>query len=118
MGSTRNEWLPDQKRLLAVATDSRLTTGARSGSSPSRWKMAVEEILAPVGPFSESVNPQGVAYVCSPATFQRRLFSSSNTRTPKNLTGGNKDRPVLSFQWMSDGEIATLFENDSIPNST
>ena len=34
-----------------------------------------------------------------------------DTRSPKNLTGASKDRPVLNFQWMSDGEIATLFEN-------
>ncbi len=112
------EWLPDSKRLLAVATD-RPADDRRTERlfSVTLEDGRMEEILAPAGPFSRiQVNPRGdaVAYVCSPAdgpTAQDLFVLPLDTRAPKNLTGGSKDRPVLSFQWMSDGGIATLFEN-------
>jgi dipeptidyl aminopeptidase/acylaminoacyl peptidase len=112
------EWLPDGKRLLAVATD-RPADDRRTERlfSVTLEDGHMEEILAPLGPFSKiQVNPRGdaVAYVCSPAdgpTAQDLFLLPLDTHAPKNLTGGSKDRPVLNFQWMSDGGIATLFEN-------
>ena len=112
------EWLPDQKRLLAVATD-RPADDRRTERlfSVTLEDGRMEQILAPAGPFSRiQVNPRGdaVAYVCSPAdgpTAQDLFVLPLDTRAPMNLTGGNKDRPVLSFQWMSDGGIGTLFAN-------
>jgi len=116
------EWLPDQKRLLAVATD----RPADDRRTERLFRVALEdgrmeEILAPAGPFSKiQVNPRGdsVAYVASPADgptsqdlFVLPLNTGMDTRTPQNLTGGSTDRPVLSFQWMKDGRIAALFQN-------
>ena len=65
------EWLPDQKRLLAVATD-RPADDRRTERlfSVTLEDGRMEQILAPAGPFSRiQVNPRGdaVAYVCSPA---------------------------------------------------
>ena len=116
------EWLPDQKGLLAVATD----RPADDRRTERLFRVALEdgrmeEILAPAGPFSKiQVNPRGdsVAYVASPADgptsqdlFVLPLNTGMDTRTPQNLTGGSTDRPVLSFQWMKDGRIAALFQN-------
>jgi dipeptidyl aminopeptidase/acylaminoacyl peptidase len=110
------EWLPGDKRLLAVATD-RPADDRRTERlfSVSLEDGRMEEVLAPAGPFGRiQVSPRGdaVAYVCSPAdgpTAQDQFVLPLDTRTPKNLSGGNTDRPVLSFQWMSDGQIAALF---------
>ncbi|MGD0773819.1 MAG: S9 family peptidase [Candidatus Solibacter sp.] len=112
------EWLPDQKRLLAVATD----RPADDRRTERLFSVAVddgrmEDVLAPAGPFSKiQVNPRGdaVAYVGSPAdgpTGQDLFVLPLDRGTPKNVTGGNTDRPVLSFQWMNDGQIAALFQN-------
>jgi dipeptidyl aminopeptidase/acylaminoacyl peptidase len=112
------EWLPDQKHLLAVATD----RPADDRHTERLFSVAMEDgrmeqVLAPAGPFSRiQVNPRGdsVAYVCSPVdgpTAQDLFVLPLDTRTPKNLTGSTKDRPVMNFQWMSDGGIGTLFGN-------
>ncbi|HXB73672.1 MAG TPA: S9 family peptidase [Candidatus Acidoferrales bacterium] len=119
-------WLPG-KRLLAIATDrpadDRRTERLYSvslGEGPQDGRM--EEILAPPGPLGKiQVNPRGgaVAFVSSPGdgpTAQDLFVLPLGAKSPKNLTGVNMDRPVLSFQWMGpDGmgnaEIATLFEN-------
>jgi dipeptidyl aminopeptidase/acylaminoacyl peptidase len=111
------EWLPDGKRLLAVATDK----PADDRRTERLFSVALEdgrmeEIQAPAGPFNKlQVDAKGatVAYVCSPEdgpTAQDLWSLSLESRKAKNLTA-SMDRPVLSFQWMSDGGIATLFEN-------
>jgi dipeptidyl aminopeptidase/acylaminoacyl peptidase len=128
-------WLPDGKRLLAIATDrpaddrrtERLYAvsvdhAADEGRDAGRDDGRMEEILAPPGPLSKiQVNPRGgaVAFVSSPGdgpTAQDLFVLPLDTKSSKNLTGANMDRPVLSFQWMGadrmgDAGIATLFEN-------
>jgi dipeptidyl aminopeptidase/acylaminoacyl peptidase len=111
-------WLPDGKRLLAIATD-RPADDRRTERlySFSLEDGRMEEILAPPGPLGRiQVNPQGstVAFVSSPGdgpTTQDLFVLRLGTKSPKNLTAANMDRPVLSFQWMGDTEIAALFEN-------
>jgi len=117
------EWLPDGTRLLAIATD-RPADDRRTERlySVSLEDGRMEEILAPAGPIGRiQVNPRGgaVAFVSSPGDgpTAQDLFvmplvdAKSATKAAKNLTGPQIDRPVLSFQWMGDGEIATLFHN-------
>ncbi len=110
------EWLPDGKNLLAMGTD----TPADDRRTERMVSVAlengrVEVVLAPAGPFSRlQVDPKGTAvtYVCSPEdgpTAQDLWTMALDTHKAKNLTAG-VDRPVLSFQWMNDGGIATLFE--------
>ena len=111
------EWLPDGKRLLAVATDK----PADDRRTERLFSIALEDgrmekVQAPAGPFSRiQVDAKGstVAYVCSPQdgpTAQDLWTMPLDTRKPKNLTSST-DRPVLSFKWINDGGIATLFEN-------
>jgi len=112
------EWLPDGKRLLAIATD-RPADDRRTERlySVSLDEGRMEEVLAPPGPFGKiQVHPRSgsVAFVSSPGdgpTAQDLFGFPLDTKSPKNLTGANMDRPVLSFQWMGDAEIAALFEN-------
>lgn len=111
-------WLPDGKRLVAIATDrpadDRRTERLYSFTLDNG---RMEEILAPPAPIGKiQVNPRGnaVAFVSSPAdgpTAQDLFVLPLDTKSPRNLTGPYMDRPVLSFEWMPDGEIATLFEN-------
>jgi len=122
-------WLPDGKRLVAIATD----RPADDRRTERLYSVALDdgrmdEILAPPGPLGKiQVNPRGgaVAFVSSPGDgpTAQDLFvlpldgkSPPDGKSPKNLTGANMDRPVLSFQWMGadrtgNADIATLFEN-------
>ena len=77
----------------------------------------MEEILAPKGPFQRiQVSPKGtsVAFVSSPEdgpTAQDLFLMPLDTRTPRNLTGSIKDRPVTQFQWLNDSELGALFNS-------
>ena len=112
------EWMPDGKRLIAVATD----RPADDRRTDRLYSVAiedgrVEELLNPPGPIGRiQVDPSGatVAYNSSPGdgpTAQDLFLLPLDTKNPRNLTGPAMDRPVLSFQWMADGEIAALFQN-------
>jgi dipeptidyl aminopeptidase/acylaminoacyl peptidase len=111
------EWLPDGKRLLAVGTDQpadehrgveRLYTIRLADGS-------VAEFLALKGPFGKiqvSQNGATVAFVSSAddGPSAHDLFVAPlSTRSPKNLTGALKDRPVLAYQWLNDSDLAALF---------
>lgn len=110
------EWLPDGKRVLTTGT-SRPADERRGLERLYMVSLAdgkVEEILAPKGPFGRvQVSPKGsaVAFVSSPGdgpTAQDLFVMPLAARTPQNVTAA-KDRPVLSYQWLDDTEVAALF---------
>lgn len=111
------EWLPDGQRLLATGT-ARPADEHRGLDRLFAISLAdgkVEEWLAPKGPFGRlQVSPKGsaAAYVSSPGdgpSAQDLFLLPLDSRTPKNITGATKDRPVLAYQWLDDSEFATLF---------
>ena len=112
------EWMPDGKRLIAVATD----RPADDRRTDRLYSVAIEdgrmeELLNPPGPIGRiQVDPRGssVAYNSSPGdgpTAQDLFLLPLDSRSPRNVTGAPMDRPVLHFQWMAGGEIAALFQN-------
>jgi len=112
------EWMPDGKRLIAVATD----RPADDRRTDRLYSVAIEdgrmeELLNPPGPIGRiQVDPRGssVAYNSSPGdgpTAQDLFLLPLDSRSPRNVTGPPMDRPVLHFQWMAGGEIAALFQN-------
>jgi len=112
------EWMPDGKRLIAVATD----RPADDRRTDRLYSIAIEdgrmeELLNPPGPIGRiQVDPRGssVAYNSSPGdgpTAQDLFLLPLDSRSPRNVTGAPMDRPVLHFQWMAGGEIAALFQN-------
>ena len=112
------EWMPDGKRLVAIATDQpaverrteRLFSVSLDGGK-------LEELLAPKGPFQRiQVAPGGgaVGFVSSPGdgpTAQDLFVLQPGQSAAKDLTGALKDRPVLQFQWIGNSELAALFSN-------
>jgi dipeptidyl aminopeptidase/acylaminoacyl peptidase len=112
------EWMPDGKRLLIVATDrpaedahtNRIFLHTIEGGR-------MEEVLAPRGPFHNvKVAPGGRSFafigarVDGPGAHDLIVCSFDN-RTPRNLTASTIDRPVMSYEWIDDSDLATLFLN-------
>ena len=112
------DWMPDGKHLLAVATDraaeERRTERIYLVSLDSG---AMEEILAPKGPFQKiQVSPGGDAFAfvasAGDGPTAHDLFTCRlDRRVPKNVSGPVQDRPVLGFQWLNELEIAAVFAN-------
>lgn len=113
------EWLPDGKRILAIGTD-RPADEHRNVERLYAVSLAdgkVEELLAPKGGISRiQVSPKGtaLAFVSSPEdgpSAQDLFVMPLDSRTPRNLTGAVKDRPVIAYQWLNDSELAALFNH-------
>jgi dipeptidyl aminopeptidase/acylaminoacyl peptidase len=111
------EWLPGGRRILAVGTSRPADEhrGLERLCDVSLEDGKVQEILAPKGPIGRmQVSPNGatVAFNSSPEdgpTAQDLFLMPLDSRAPKNITGGAKDRPVLWFQWLDDTGLAALF---------
>ena len=111
-------WMPDGKHILASGSDHPADEhrGLERLCSVALSDGAVEQILAPKGPFSRiQVSPKGsaVAFVSSPGdgpSAQDLFLMPLDTRVPRNLTA-SKDRPVGNFQWLSETELAALFRD-------
>jgi dipeptidyl aminopeptidase/acylaminoacyl peptidase len=113
------DWMPDGAHFIVVAND--------QPSVPRRnleriFSVSLDdgkftELLWPKTPFRGiQVSPSGatVALLMSPGDGPgaHDLFLwPLNSRTPKNLTGPVKDRPVQSYQWLNDTELAVLYSN-------
>lgn len=112
------EWLPDGKHFLAVATDkpeSDLRNMERIYSVSIQDGKFVQ-LLWPKAPFRGlQVSPDGgsVAFVMSPADgpqAQDLFLAPADFRSVKDITA-EKDRPVTSFHWLNNHEVAALFTN-------
>jgi dipeptidyl aminopeptidase/acylaminoacyl peptidase len=112
------DWLPDGKRFLAVATDK---PEADLRNMERIYSVSIEdgkftELLWPKAPFRGlQVSPDGtsVAFVMSPADgpqAQDLFIAPIDLRKAKDTTAA-KDRPVASFQWLNNSEVAALFTN-------
>ncbi len=110
------EWLPDGKRFLAVATDK---PEADLRNMERIYSVSAEdgkftELSWPKAPFRGiQVSPDGasVAFVMSAEDSpqaQDLFIAPVNLQNAKNITAA-KDRPVTSFQWIDNSEIAALF---------
>jgi len=112
------EWLPDGSHLIAVATDrpaeDRHTDRIFSAALDNG---RMEEVFVPKGPLQKmqlSLDGKAVAFAASPGdgpTAQDLYICPLDTKAAKNVTGPSRDRPVMSFQWLSEGRIAALFGN-------
>lgn len=110
------DWLADGKHFLAVATD--------KPEADLRNLERIYSVSADDGKFTEllwpkaafrglQVSPDGasVAFVMSPEDgpqAQDLFIAPVDLRNPKNVTAA-KDRPVGSFEWLNNSEIAALF---------
>ena len=111
------EWVPDGTRILVTGTDRPADEhrGLERLYAVSVADGSVEELLAPRGPFNRiQLSPQGnaVAFVSSPEdgpTAQDLFVMPLDARSPKNLTGAIKDRPVLAYQWLNQDQLGVLF---------
>jgi len=112
------ELTPDGKRLVAIATD-RPTDDRRTERlfTVALDDGRITELLDPKGPIARiQVSPAGsaVAYTASPEdgpSSQDLYICSLETKSARNTTGPIKDRPVLSYQWLNDSELAVLYLN-------
>lgn len=111
------DWMPDGNRLLIVATDrphvdahtNRIFLLGLNGG-------AMDQVLAPRGPFHNvKVAPGGASFAFIGARMDgpgaHDLFVCRfDNHAAKNITA-EIDRPVGSYEWMNESDVAVLFQN-------
>lgn len=113
------DWMPDGKRLLIIATDrpaeDRHTN--RIFLLPADGTAAMEQILAPRGPFRTiKASPGGGSFAYIGARVDGPgahvlYVCRFDQRVPRNLTASTFDRPVMNYEWINDSDLAVLFNN-------